>query len=716
MRHPEFLRRHADTRCFSLGIPHSFAARPDGTAAFFLRSAACDDPMTSLWSIDLDTGRETLLVDGRDLATAEADPSSPERKVERERGGVHAWARVVGEGITAYATDAAVRRGCFVVSDRLWLVDLQAGAVPTALAEGRILDATLDPSGARVAFVEDRSLHVVELAGSTRRALVEPDDPEVSFGLPEYAASDLRRSRGYWWSPDGARLAVARVDDRDVARWHISNPAEPESPPAVVARPMAGRSNADVSLWIVDGAAEPVEVDWDRERLEYLVACDWSAGGLVISVQSRDQRSLEIRQVDPSSGATQLRHAAHDPCWVTSFAGLPTLLSTGELLRSGVVEDTHALFLGDEAVTPPGLQLLEGYGVRDDALLFAATDTSTQTHVFSYSRADGLRRISGEGGVHVGGGTPSATVVTSDALDLDAPTVEVRRPSAAPVPVEVVPSAPGLQLRCELHSLGPHGVRTALLLPGWYEPGQGRLPVLLDPYGGLGLRKVVDARTAGLRVSQWFAEQGFAVIVADGRGTPGRGPAWERAVHGDIETLPIGDQIEALHAVAHRHPDLLDLERVAIRGWSWGGFLAAAAVLRRPDVFHAAISGAAVHDQRLYHTVWKERQLGHPDVHPERYDRHSLPLYAADLRRPLLLVHGLADDNVLPAHTLRLSAALLDAGRDHEVLLLAGHGHHAIRQPISAYLFAHQLDFLLRALGPTSAGPEPSTPTSEESR
>ncbi len=716
MRNPEFLRQHADTRCFSLGIPHSFTVRPDGRTVFFLRSLADDDPLTCLWSADLETGRETRLIDARDLGTDTPDASSPERKVERERAGVREWAKVVGEGITGYATDAAARKACFVVSDRLWVVDLEPGAVPALLAEGAVLDATLDPTGARVAFVEDRALHVVELADSSRRTLMSSDDPEVSFGLADYAAGDLRRTRGYWWSPDGSRLAVARVDERDVPRWHVSNPADPESAPLVVVRPMAGRPNADVSLWIVDGAAEPVEVGWDRERLEYLVACNWSNGGLVISVLSRDQGSLEIHEVDPSSGATALRHAAQDPCWVTSFAGLPTLLPTGELLRPGVVDDTHALFVDDEPVTPPGLQLLEAYGVGDGALLFAATDTSTETQIWSYSRADGPRRISDAGGVHAGAGTPAAAVVTREALDLDRPTVEVRRPGVAPVRLETTPSTAGLPLRIELLPLGAHDVRTALLLPDWHEPGQGRLPVLMDPYGGLGLRKVLDARTSGLQVSQWFAQQGFAVIVADGRGTPGRGPAWERAVHGDIETAPIGDQIDVLHAAAERHPDLLDLDRVAIRGWSWGGFLAAAAVLRRPDVFHAAISGAAVLDQRLYHTVWKERQLGHPDAHPERYDRHSLPRYAADLRRPLMLIHGLADDNVLPAHTLRLSAALMDAGREHEVLLLAGHGHQAIRQPISSYLFAHQLDFLLRALGPTPAGPQPSTPTSEESR
>src|SRR5262249_49983945 len=157
--------------------------------------------------------------------------------------------------------------------------------------------------------------------------------------------------------------------------------------------------------------------------------------------------------------------------------------------------------------------------------------------------------------------------------------------------------------------------------------------------------------------SQWIAEQGFAVLVTDGRGTPGRGPAWERAVYGDIFGPALDDQVSALAAAARDHPEL-DLSRGGIRGWSFSGALHAAAVLRRPDVFHAAVAGAPVTDQRLYDTHWRERFLGHPGQHPDRYDACSLVLDAPKLTRPLLLIHGLADDNVFPANTLRLSSAL----------------------------------------------------------
>jgi dipeptidyl-peptidase-4 len=201
-------------------------------------------------------------------------------------------------------------------------------------------------------------------------------------------------------------------------------------------------------------------------------------------------------------------------------------------------------------------------------------------------------------------------------------------------------------------------------------------------------------------VSQWFAEHGFAVLVVDGRGTPGRGPGWEKAVHGDVFGPVLEDQVDALHEAARRRPEL-DLGRVGIRGWSYGGSLALAAVLRRPDVFHAGVVGAMVTDQRLYNTRWRERTLGDPADFPARYEAASLLAEAPRLRRPLLVMHGTADTNVHVANTLRLHRALLDAGREHELVLLPGAGHRAIGDPrCTGPVLRRQLDFLRRHLRP----------------
>jgi dipeptidyl-peptidase-4 len=197
---------------------------------------------------------------------------------------------------------------------------------------------------------------------------------------------------------------------------------------------------------------------------------------------------------------------------------------------------------------------------------------------------------------------------------------------------------------------------------------------------------------------QWFAEQGFAVLVADGSGTPGRGPAWDREVYGDVYGPVLQDQVTAVQEAARLYPDL-DLGRVGIRGWSFGGALATWAVLHRSDVFHVAVAGAGISDQRMYNAYWRERFLGHPGRFPERYEAMSLIRAAPKLTRPLLLIHGLADTNVFPAHTLRLSSALLAAGRPHEVLLLPGTGHQALTGQIAESLVRHQARFLQRHLG-----------------
>jgi dipeptidyl-peptidase-4 len=259
-----------------------------------------------------------------------------------------------------------------------------------------------------------------------------------------------------------------------------------------------------------------------------------------------------------------------------------------------------------------------------------------------------------------------------------------------------------------LSETGPRRLRTAVLLPSWHQPGSGRLPVLMDPYGGPHGQRVTGARAAFLE-PQWFAEQGFAVVVADGRGTPGRGPVWEREVAGDLAGPVLEDQVAALHGAAERHPDL-DLGRVAIRGWSFGGFLAALAVLRQPDVFHAAVSGAPVTDQRLYDTHYTERYLGLPEQCPDAYRRSSLLDDAPALSRPLLIIHGLADDNVVVAHTLRLSSALLAAGRPHSVLPLSGITHMSgSREEVAENLLLLQVEFLRSALG----GPWPGAPAAK---
>jgi dipeptidyl-peptidase-4 len=258
---------------------------------------------------------------------------------------------------------------------------------------------------------------------------------------------------------------------------------------------------------------------------------------------------------------------------------------------------------------------------------------------------------------------------------------------------------PAVEVNVDLIRAGERELRTAVLLPTGYS-GDEPLPVIMAPYGGPHAQRVLATRRA-FAESQWLADQGFAVVIADGRGSPARGPRWERAIHRDVVGPVLEDQVAALHAAAERFP--LDLSRVGIRGWSFGGYLAALAVLHRPDVFHAAVAGAPVTDWTLYDTHYTERYLGDPNEDPEPYERASLIAAVAGEKgprtmRPLLIIHGLADDNVVVAHTLRFSSALLAAGLPHSVLPLSGVTHMTPQEVVAENLLLLQVEFLKNAL------------------
>jgi len=372
-----------------------------------------------------------------------------------------------------------------------------------------------------------------------------------------------------------------------------------------------------------------------------------------------------------------------------------------------------------EPVTPAGLQVRAVLSVDGDTVLLSGSDGEpTEVGVWAFG-AGGLRQIAGHeaAGVHAAVRKGGTTVLISRSMAAPGPTVTVmrelpgseRNSTTAGGPAGSSPRAsigtiashaeqPQLRrVRAALLRAGRQEIRTALLLPSWHEPGSAKLPVLMDSYGGPRSQRVLASADAYL-ASQWFADQGFAVVVADGRGTPGRGPWWDRAVAGDLAGPALDDQVDALSAVAGTSSDL-DLSRVAIRGWSYGGYLSALAVLRRPDVFHAAIAGAPVTEWRLYDTHYTERYLGHPDDNPAGYQRSSLLADAPKLTRPLMIIHGLADDNVVVAHTLRLSSALLAAGRPHRVLPLSGVTHLASQEVVAENLLLLQIDFLRQTIG-----------------
>ncbi|MFE5487039.1 prolyl oligopeptidase family serine peptidase [Streptomyces sp. NPDC056527] len=703
-----FPRQYARTQRFTLGNPRAFSVSPDGERVVFVRSSSGTDRSHALWVLDLGgragEARERVAAEPEALLEGAAEELSAEERDRRERS------REGSGGIVSYAVDGAVELAAFALSGRLFAAELRAGTARELRVPGPVIDPRPSPDGRHVAYVTRGALRVVGADGEGDRALAEPEDAHTTYGLAEFvAAEEMGRSRGFWWSPESDRLLVARADDRPVRRWWIADPAHPDREPRVVPYPAAGTPNAEVRLYVVDLAGERTEVDWDRERYPYLARVHWSSDGpALILVQARDQRTQLHLAVDAETGATRTVHVDEDPVWLELLPGVPAWDPDGRLVRIADEGGARVLAVGDRALTSAQLHLRAVLDIGENDVLVSAsageeaTEPETgEIHVYRVNEL-GVERVSEGTGIHSAVRGGAVTVLSSARPDAPGSVARVLRDGEQVAVISSYAETPVLSARVRLVEGGARRIPCAVLLPSGYREGDGLLPVLMDPYGGPHGQRVVAAHNPHL-TSQWFADQGFAVIVADGRGAPGRSPAWEKAIANDL-TPTLDDQIEALRALAKDFP--LDLERVAIRGWSYGGYLAALGVLRRPDVFHAGIAGAPLSDMRLYDTHYTERYLGTPQDSPEVYAANSLVtddgLSAPENpARPMMIIHGLADDNVVMAHTLRLSSALLAAGRPHEVLPLTGVTHMTPQEQVAENLLLLQVDFLKRSLGLT---------------
>ncbi|MFH9196503.1 prolyl oligopeptidase family serine peptidase [Streptomyces anulatus] len=701
-----FPRQQARTQRFTLGAPRAFTVSPDETRVIFLRSMSGTDRTTRLWVLDPATGEERVAADPEVLLGGSAEKLSAQERARRER------TREGSSGIVSYAVDAAAELAAFALSGKVYVAELRAGTARALPVPGPVIDPRPSPDGRHVAYVAKGALRVVGAGGEGDRALAEPENSHVTYGLAEFiAAEELHRYRGFWWSPESDRLLVARADDSPVQRWYIADPAHPERKPAEIAYPAAGTPNAEVRLFVMDLEGSRTEVVWDRAAFPYLAQVHWSsAGAPLLLVQARDQRSQQYLAVDTETGATRIVHVDEDPVWLDLFPGVPAWAPDGRLVRIVDEGGARVLAVGDRLLTGSQLQVQSVLDIGESDILVSAVAGEDavepeigQIHVYRVNEL-GIERISEGVGVHSAVRSGDLSVVVSAVPEEPGAAAWVVRDGKRLTRIPSFAQEPVISPRVTLTEGGAHRIPCAVLLPSDYQEADGPLPVLMDPYGGPHGRRVVAAHNAHL-TSQWFADQGFAVVVADGRGAPGRSPAWEKAVRDNL-VMTMEDQVEALHGLAGRFP--LDLSRVAIRGWSYGGYLAGLAVLRRPDVFHAAVVGAPVTDQRLYDTHYTERYLGDPATQPEVYAYNSLLTddglsEPADEVRPMMIVHGLADDNVVVAHALRLSSALLAAGRPHEVLPLSGVTHMTPQEQVAENLLLLQVDFLKRSLGMTGA-------------
>ncbi|MFY0407854.1 prolyl oligopeptidase family serine peptidase [Solicola sp. PLA-1-18] len=690
-------RLRARTQRFTLGIPRQAGISADGTRVAFLRTESGTSSTGALWQLDVETGEERLVADPAVLLGTDGEQLSPEERARRERS------REAGAGIVGWSTDAQSRVAAFALSGQVWVAPLdgegQARALPTV---GAVIDPRVDPTGTNVAYASEGALRVIGVDGDLERPLVTPDSDTVVWGQAEFvAAEEMNRFRGFWWAPDGDSLLVERYDEAPVGVWHVADPADPAAAPVPHRYPAAGTADAEVSLWVIGLDGSRVQVAWDWMGFPYLTRVSWTRHGApVVQVMSRDQRTALVLSVDVASGETTVLREQHDDVWVDLVGGVPTLAAGGRLLTAEPHDDVRRVHVDGEPVGPADLHVRDVLGADDDGVLVSGSVEPTEVHLVRIAWDGTSTRLSEGTAVHGGSSSGGTTVVSRSPLDSTRTRTLVLRGGAQVAEISSRQAEAGDAPRVEMVHAGEHALRTAVLFPRDHARGSTRLPVLMDPYGGPHAQRVLASGRMFLE-PQWLADQGFCVVVSDGRGTPARGRAWERTIRDDFAGVTLQDQVDALAAVAERFPDDVDTSRVGIAGWSYGGYLSALAVLRRPDVFHAAVAGAPVTDWRLYDTFYTERYLGHPDEQPDVYDRNSLLTDAADrdgVHRPLMIVHGMVDDNVVVAHALRLSSALLAAGRPHSVLPLTGVTHMASDETVAENLSLLQVDFLRRAL------------------
>jgi dipeptidyl-peptidase 4 len=707
---PGFLKAFAETRGFVLGRPTHIRPTPDGKAVLFLRSPP-RQPTLALYEYTAATGQTRELVTPAQLLGGKEEQLSTAEKARRER------MRIVDRGFTSFALSEDGQVVLLPLSGRVYLYEREGahrGRVRPVGKPGAI-DPRLAPDAAHLAYVRDQDVYVVDVATGLETRLTRGGSEAVTHGLAEFVAQEeMDRFEGYFWAPDGRHLAYAEVDQRGVERLTIADPAHPEVAPTSFAYPRAGRANALVRLGIVPVAGgRTVWVRWDAQRYPYLARVIWKEkkAPLSLLVQTRDQREQALLAVEVASGATRVLHVERDEAWVELDRDLPRWLPDGTgFLVASERDGARALELRRRdgtlarALLPPGRGFHELVHVDEDSgHAVVLTATATATAVLEVPLADGEpRALTTDQAEHApvfskNGGLAVDTRTAADAL----PTNEVRRrgpdgwrrvgdlPSVA--------EAPPFRVRLELTTVSGaqgHHFAAAVVRPRGFQPGQ-RYPVVVNVYGGpTSLMVAADERKYLL--PQWIADHGAVVVSIDNRGTPRRDRAWSRAVKGSFGRVPLDDQVEGLRALGARLPEL-DLGRVGIYGWSFGGYLSALAALRRPDVFRVAVAGAPVVDWRDYDTHYTERYLDLPDVNAAGYQESSLLTWAKGLERPLLIVHGTGDDNVYFFHSLKLADALFRAGRPFEFLPLSV-THQLAEAGVRERLWGRVAEFLLSHL------------------
>ncbi len=701
-----FIERQTTTLNFQLGKPGGVWVAPDGAAVLFTRSGARSFA-SDLYAFDVASGKVDRLLGAAELLAGGSETLSVEEKARRER------MRQVTRGISGFAASEDGSRLLVPLSGRLFVYDRARRSPREIRLRGPALAPTLSPDGKLVALVRDGDLYTVDVARSQEKRLTRRRSEAIEHGLAEFVAQEeMDRMKGCWWSPDSRFLAFQKTDSTPVELLHVADATHPEEPPIPFRYPRAGTDNAVVDLGIAPArGGKTVWVKWDHARYPYLTTVKWEPRSpLTIAVMNRRQTELVVYQVDARTGATRQLLREEDAAWINLDQEMPAWLPDGSGFlwtseRGGAwqleLRDRKGGLVRGLTGRDFGYQGFSGFDRDKGAawVLGSADPLQSQVHrvPLDGSAIERVTRQDGEYAVAPGEKSPVHVLVakvdgeTSWTVRRGDGTVAGHLPSVAEKP----PFKPAVELTTA--RVDGRTYHAAIVRPRASDRGR-RYSVLLNVYGGPHAN-MVDRDPNAYLLDQWYADAGFVVVRIDGRGTPKRGREWERVIKNDLVTVAMADQVAVLRALGKTRPEM-DLEQVGILGWSFGGYMAAMAVLLEPDVFRAAVAGAPVTDWRDYDTFYTERYMGLPAENAAGYDRTSALTHADRLQRPLLLVHGTTDDNVYFTHTLKLTQALFRAGREFEMLPLAGFTHMVPDPAVKSALVHRIVGFFRRHLEP----------------
>ncbi|WP_421787606.1 S9 family peptidase [Hyphobacterium sp.] len=704
----------------SLDGPVASATRfsPDGGLITFLQSKEEDANVRDLWAIDVDGGEPFLLVDSRALVPEERELSEAEIQL-RER------ARITGSGIVTYDWDAQGDALLFPLDGDVFYFDLERGEARRLMeTEAAETDSRISPTGRYVGFVRDQNLFVHDLEIGETRAITAEGGDTLSYGTAEFVAQEeMSRSTGYWFSGDDRYVAFAEVDESPIPVSYRVDIAGDGATVVEQRYPYAGEANVRIRLFVEDiETGERAEVDLGDETDIYLARANWSPDGrLFIQRQNRAQTRLDLLAVDPATGDSTIVLTEIDPAWINLTDDL-TFLDDGSFLwtseRTGFRHIYHFGRDGADpiAITSGDWQINAIEGVDYDAGLVYFSgwiSDSLQRHLYAVSYAqpgsEPVRITSGQGwwsGISVGTGAQTFLASYSD-------------PSTPPH--TALYDASGERLRWieenaldEAHPYFPHldehivperGTLTAadgselhyaIYLPPDFDRSR-RYPAIVNVYGGPGVGRRARMTWTNM-TSQYIAQQGYVYFMLDNRGTPDRGRAFETALHRAMGGVEVEDQLAGLTFL--QSLDYVDAGRIGLWGWSYGGYMTLMTTLQAPGAFAAGVAGAPVTDWALYDTHYTERYMGTPQNNPDGYENSAVFAHLDGWETPLLIMHGMADDNVVFENTTRLIHELQARDLPFELMTYPGQRHGIRGEMRQRHRLRTMMDFFDRHLQP----------------